>query len=114
MPGRPDRDQARSHARIMSNPNAYILAQYPSDKNYSVGMGQNFDLCVSAGTDDDVGVHLRSVDNPNYPFPCGALHLSKALARWLGLALLRATLEHQREQCLEVRAGKYPQGQLGS
>lgn len=72
---------------------------------YNVQMLWNYDVCVSRKSTGTVEVEFRSKTEPSWPSGSTAwFDIQPEVAQWLGLALLRASLQAESVQKAEVRA----------
>lgn len=84
---------------------------YPADgRTYDVAIDLNYDATVTPETHDRINVDFKS-KKKDLDRTFARLTVTRAVARWLGLALLRASSQDEQEQRLEVRADRFAHDQ---
>ena len=92
----------------MSNSRADVSVMYPTDgRTFDVALPLNYDAIVSSDARNRIHVDFQS-RKKDFDRTSARLTDTPHIARWLGLALLRASLEDEQEQRLEVRADRFP------
>jgi len=91
----------------MSKSRVDVSVMYPTDgRTYDVAIDLNYDATVTPETHDRINVDFKS-KKKDLDRTFARLTVTRPVARWLGLALLRASLQDKQEQCLEVRADRF-------
>jgi hypothetical protein len=92
----------------MSNSRVDVSVMYPGDgRTYDVVISLNYDVIVSSDAHKRIHVDIQS-RKKDFDRTSARLTVTPHIARWLGLALLRASLQDEQEQRLEVRADRFP------
>ena len=90
----------------MSKSTVDVSITYPKDgREYREIFYQNYDAAVTAAIGGGIDIKFKSKQKP---LSSAKITVAPQVARWLGLALLRASLQSEQEQRLEVRDDRFP------
>jgi hypothetical protein len=97
----------------MSNKTVLVTVTNPADgRSHDAKVSLNYDIVIRSATHSRVDIDFSSKHKEDADGACASVKMTTAVARWLGLALLRVSLRNEQDQRLEVRADRFPNDRM--